>query len=79
MEARSQVAVAGREGGGLRSLVASLKDLRGYGDEIGGLVKSMVGTMRLMNPLYLLMVLGSALGVGLVVVALVIAILMLVL
>jgi len=51
--------------GGLRSLVGSLKDLRGYGDEIRDIVSGVVGTVRLLNPFYLLVVLGAAFGAGL--------------
>ena len=51
--------------GGLRSLIGSLKDLRGYGDEIRDIVSGVVGTVRLLNPFYLLMVLGAAFGAGL--------------
>ena len=51
--------------GGLRSLVGSLKDLRGYGDEIRDIVSGVVGTVRLLNPFYLLVVLGAAFSAGL--------------
>ena len=51
--------------GGLRSLIGSLKDLRGYGDEIRDIVSGVVGTVRLLNPFYLLVVLGAAFGAGL--------------
>jgi hypothetical protein len=82
-EARAKVAaeVAGLKTAGtagIRPLVSSLKGLREYGDEIRSLIKSVVGTLRLISPLYLLVVLGSILGAGLVLVALLIAILILV-
>jgi len=51
--------------GGLRSLVGSLKDLGSYGDEIREIVSGVVGTVRLINPFYLLVVLGAAFGAGL--------------
>jgi hypothetical protein len=51
--------------GGLRSLIRSLKALQGYGDEIRDIVSGVVGTVRLTNPFYLLVVLGSAFGAGL--------------
>lgn len=51
--------------GGLRSLVRSLKDLRGYGDEIREIVSGVVGTARLISPIYLLVVLGAAFSAGL--------------
>lgn len=50
---------------GLRSLVRSLKALGGYGNEIRDIVSGVVGTVRLINPLYLLVVLGSSFGAGL--------------
>ena len=62
--------------GGLRSLVGSLKDLRGYGDEVRGIVSGVTGTLRLLNPAYLLMVLGSAVAAGFLAVFLVGALLL---
>jgi hypothetical protein len=62
--------------GGLRSLVGSLKDLRGYGDEVRGIVSGVTGTLRLLNPAYLLAVLGAAVAAGFLAVFLVAALLL---
>jgi hypothetical protein len=51
--------------GGLRSLVGSLKDLRSYGGDVGGIVVGVAGTLRMINPIYLLIVVGAALAAGL--------------
>ena len=51
--------------GGLRSLVGSLKDLRSYGGDVRGILSSVAGTLRLINPVYLLIVVGAALAAGL--------------
>lgn len=62
---------------GLRSLIGSLKDLRGYGGGLREIVAGAVGTVRLLNPLYLLVVLGSAMTAGLLAVLLVVAVVLL--
>lgn len=59
--------------GGLRSLVGSLKDLRSYGSDIKEIVAGVTGTVRLLNPIYLLVVLGAAVGAGLLAILLVAA------
>jgi len=64
--------------GGLRSLVDSLKDLRGYGDEIREIVSGVVGTVRLINPFYLLVVLGAAFGAGLLALLMLVALVLLI-
>ncbi|MCJ7726871.1 MAG: hypothetical protein MUP76_10865 [Acidimicrobiia bacterium] len=50
---------------GLRSLVGSLKDLRSFGGDIRGILAGGDGTLRLINPIYLLIVVGAALAAGL--------------
>ncbi len=49
---------------GLRSLVGSLKGLRAYGDEAREIVSAAAGTVRLLNPVYLLVVVGAAVAAG---------------
>lgn len=61
---------------GLRSLVGSLKDLRGLGGDVRGIVSGVVGTLRLLNPIYLLVVLGAAASAGLLAILLVVAVLL---
>jgi hypothetical protein len=78
-EARSgvtaQVASVPRTGlGGLRGLLSSLKGLRSYGDDIGGIVAGVAGTFRLVNPLYLLLVALAALSAGALAILAVVAI-----
>ena len=63
--------------GGLRSLVGSLKDLRSQGGEIREIVSGVVGTLRLISPIYLLIVLGAAVAAGLLAVLLVVALILL--
>ncbi|MCB2224796.1 MAG: hypothetical protein KQH83_11570 [Actinobacteria bacterium] len=50
---------------GLRSLLGALRDLRGAGGGVKEIVGGVAGTLRLLNPLYLLVVLGAAFCAGL--------------
>jgi hypothetical protein len=59
---------------GLRSLVGSLKDLRSLGGDVKGIVSGVVGTLRLLNPIYLLVVLGAATAAGLLAILTVVAV-----
>ena len=61
---------------GLRSLVGSLKDLRGLGGDVKGIVSGVAGTLRLLNPFYLLVVLGAAAAAGFLAILLVVAVLL---
>lgn len=51
--------------GGLRSLVGALKDLRSYGGDVRAIVSGVAGTLRVINPVYLMIVVGAALAAGL--------------
>jgi len=63
--------------GGLRSLIGSLKDLRSYGGDVREIVAGVSGTLRLLNPVYLLVVLGAAVAAGLLVLLLIGALILL--
>jgi hypothetical protein len=58
--------------GGLRRLLASLRDLSRYGDAVGGIVAGLAGSIRMLHPLYLSLVALAALGAGAIVVLLVV-------
>lgn len=62
----------------LGSLLGSLWQLRGFRSEFGSVVGAVVGSTRLLNPLFLLWVGAAALGAGLVVLLAVVGLVLLV-
>jgi hypothetical protein len=59
---------------GLRSLIGGLRGLREHAGSVGDAVRSAMGTVRLLNPIYLGMVLLAALAAGLVVIGGIVAV-----